>query len=48
LNPRMTFGEIMSEPLVIHSSCHFAGDSDFIAQFENRACYVGSPSGDGR
>ncbi len=30
-----------------YSSCHFAGDADFIAQFDNRACYAGSPSGDG-
>jgi oligopeptide transport system ATP-binding protein len=24
-----------------YSACLFAGDADFIAQFENRACYVG-------
>jgi oligopeptide transport system ATP-binding protein len=30
-----------------HSSCHFSGDKDFIAQFESRACYVGSRSVDG-
>ena len=28
-----------------HSSCHFAGDSDFVARFHDRACYVGSLEG---
>jgi oligopeptide transport system ATP-binding protein len=28
------------------SACLFAGDPDFVAQFENRACYVGSAPGD--
>ena len=30
-----------------HSSCHFAGDADFVAQFEARACYVGDTTGTG-
>jgi oligopeptide transport system ATP-binding protein len=28
------------------SSCHFAGDPEFIARFENRLCYVATPRGD--
>ncbi len=31
-----------------HSSCHFAGDSDFIARFHDRACYAGSLEGGGK
>jgi oligopeptide transport system ATP-binding protein len=30
-----------------HSACLFAGDGDFVAQFENRACYVGEGAGAG-